>query len=74
MSEDALLTGKLESTNEPYAIAKIAGIKLCESFNAQYGTRYTSVMPTTTHSVWGLPAPIHTRAAGPVMKVALTSV
>lgn len=43
--EDALLTGPLEPTNEPYAIAKIAGIKLCESYNRQYGTDYRSVMP-----------------------------
>lgn len=49
MSEDALLTGKLESTNEPYAIAKIAGIKLCESYNRQYGTDYRSVMPTNLY-------------------------
>lgn len=46
MREDALLTGPLELTNEPYAIAKIAGIKLCESYNRQYGTDYRSVMPT----------------------------
>lgn len=45
MAEDALLTGVLEPTNEPYAIAKIAGIKLCESFNRQHGTDYRSVMP-----------------------------
>ena len=44
--EDYLLTGPLEQTNEPYAVAKIAGIKLCESYNRQYGTRYASVMPT----------------------------
>jgi GDP-L-fucose synthase len=49
MSEDALLTGKLESTNEPYAIAKIAGIKLCESYNRQYGVDYRSVMPTNLY-------------------------
>lgn len=53
MSEDALLTGKLESTNEPYAIAKIAGIKLCESYNRQYGNShgidYRSVMPTNLY-------------------------
>ena len=42
--EEALLTGELESTNEPYAIAKIAGIKMCESFNRQYGRDYRSVM------------------------------
>ena len=46
MAEDALLTGPLEPTNEPYAIAKIAGIKLCESYNRQHGTDYRSVMPT----------------------------
>jgi GDP-L-fucose synthase len=46
MSETALLTGTLEPTNEPYAVAKIAGIKLCESYNRQYGTDYRSVMPT----------------------------
>jgi nucleoside-diphosphate-sugar epimerase len=49
MSEDALLTGLLEPTNEPYAIAKIAGIKLCESYNRQYGTDYRSVMPTNLY-------------------------
>jgi len=49
MSEDALLTGTLESTNEPYAIAKIAGIKLCESYNRQYGVDYRSVMPTNLY-------------------------
>ena len=49
ISEDALLTGKLESTNEPYAIAKIAGIKLCESYNRQYGTDFRSVMPTNLY-------------------------
>lgn len=49
MSESALLTGTLESTNEPYAIAKIAGIKLCESYNRQYGTDYRSVMPTNLY-------------------------
>lgn len=46
MQEDYLLTGPLEPTNEPYAVAKIAGIKLCESYNHQYGTEYVSVMPT----------------------------
>jgi GDP-L-fucose synthase len=49
MREDALLTGTLESTNEPYAVAKIAGIKLCESYNRQYGTDYRSVMPTNLY-------------------------
>jgi GDP-L-fucose synthase len=53
MNEEALLTGKLEPTNEPYAIAKIVGIKLCESYNRQYGSShgidYRSVMPTNLH-------------------------
>lgn len=49
MREDALLTGALEPTNEPYAIAKIAGIKLCESYNRQYGRDYRSVMPTNLY-------------------------
>ncbi|NGO63127.1 GDP-L-fucose synthase [Rhizobium daejeonense] len=47
--EDYLLTGPLEQTNEPYAIAKIAGIKLCESYNRQYGTAYVSAMPTNLY-------------------------
>lgn len=49
MKEEALLTGVLEATNEPYAIAKIAGIKLCESYNRQYGRDYRSVMPTNLY-------------------------
>ena len=49
MRENALLTGILEPTNEPYAIAKIAGIKMCESFNRQYGRDYRSVMPTNLY-------------------------
>ena len=49
MTEAALLTGTLEATNEPYAIAKIAGIKLCESYNRQYGRDYRSVMPTNLY-------------------------
>ena len=49
MREDALLTGTLESTNEPYAVAKIAGIKLCESYNRQHGRDYRSVMPTNLY-------------------------
>jgi GDP-L-fucose synthase len=49
MREEQLLTGTLEATNEPYAIAKIAGIKLCESYNRQYGTDYRSVMPTNLY-------------------------
>lgn len=51
MSEDALLTGVLECSNEPYAIAKIAGIKLCESYNRQYGRDYRSVMPTNLYGI-----------------------
>ena len=51
MSEDALLTGTLEPTNEPYALAKIAGIKLCESYNRQHGTDFRSVMPTNLYGV-----------------------
>ena len=49
MREDHLLTGELEYTNEPYAIAKIAGIKVCESYNLQYGTNFVSVMPTNLY-------------------------
>jgi GDP-L-fucose synthase len=49
IKEEYLLTGPLEQTNEPYAIAKIAGLKLCESFNRQYGTKYLSVMPTNLY-------------------------
>ena len=49
MREDCLLTDTLEYTNEPYAIAKIAGIKMCESYNLQYGTNYISVMPTNLY-------------------------
>lgn len=49
IQEDYLLTGQLEPTNEPYAIAKIAGVKLCENYNLQYGTRYFSVMPTNLY-------------------------
>jgi GDP-L-fucose synthase len=49
MKEEYLLTGELEPTNEPYAIAKIAGIKLCQSFNRQYGTHFISVMPTNLY-------------------------
>jgi GDP-L-fucose synthase len=49
IKEEYLLTGPLEPTNEPYAIAKIAGVKLCESYNRQYGTRYLSAMPTNLY-------------------------
>ena len=51
MREDVLLTGVLEPTNEPYALAKIAGIKLCESYNRQYGTDFRSVMPTNLYGI-----------------------
>ena len=51
MREDSILTGVLEPTNEPYAIAKIAGIKLCESYNRQYGTDFRSVMPTSLYGI-----------------------
>jgi GDP-L-fucose synthase len=53
MREDALLTGTLEAINEAYAIAKIAGIKLCESYNRQYGRDYRSVMPTKLYGPGG---------------------
>jgi GDP-L-fucose synthase len=49
IKEESLLTGLLEPTNEPYAIAKIAGIKMCEAYNAQYGRQYTSAMPTNLY-------------------------
>lgn len=49
MKEEHLLTGELEATNEPYAIAKIAGIKMCESYNRQYGTKFVAVMPTNLY-------------------------
>ena len=49
MKEEHLLTGLLEPTNEPYAIAKIAGIKMCESYNRQYGTKFIAVMPTNLY-------------------------
>ena len=51
LKEDYLLTGPLEPTNEPYAIAKIAGIKLCEAYNQQYGRQYISVMPTNLYGI-----------------------
>lgn len=51
MAEDALLTGKLEPTNEPYAIAKIAGIKMCEAYRDQYGCNFISVMPTNLYGI-----------------------
>jgi NAD-dependent epimerase/dehydratase len=49
MKEEYLLTGPLEPTNEPYAIAKIAGIKLCQSYNRQYGTNFIACMPTNLY-------------------------
>lgn len=49
MREECLLTSPLEYTNEPYAVAKIAGLKLCESFNLQYGTNFVAVMPTNLY-------------------------
>jgi GDP-L-fucose synthase len=51
MKEEYLLTGQLEPTNEPYAVAKIAGIKMCESYNRQFGTNYISVMPTNLYGI-----------------------
>ena len=51
MRENAILTDVLEPTNEPYALAKIAGIKMCESFNRQYGTDFRSVMPTNLYGI-----------------------
>jgi len=54
LNEASLLTAELEPTNEPYAIAKIAGIKLCDSFNRQYGTDFISVMPTNL-IIWPIP-------------------
>ena len=51
MREDCLLTSSLEPTNEPYALAKIAGLKMCEAFNRQYGTNYISVMPTNLYGI-----------------------
>ncbi|MEC4675714.1 MAG: GDP-L-fucose synthase [Nitrospirota bacterium] len=51
MKEECLLTGSLEPTNEPYAIAKIAGIKMCQSYNRQYGTNYISAMPTNLYGM-----------------------
>ncbi len=49
MKEEYLLTGPLEPTNEPYAIAKIAGVKMCQAYNRQYGTNYISMMPTNLY-------------------------
>lgn len=52
IKEDALLTSPLEYTNEPYALSKIAGLRMCESFNLQYGTNYIAVMPTNLYGPW----------------------
>ena len=51
MKEDYLLTGHLEPTNEPYAISKIPGLKMCESYNRQYGTSYHTIMPTNLYGI-----------------------
>ena len=51
MKEDSLLTGPLKPTNEPYIVAKIAGLKLCESYNSQYGTFYRTIMPTNLYGI-----------------------
>jgi len=51
MKEEYLLTGRLEPTNEPYAIAKIAGIKMCDAYNRQYGTDFLCVMPTNLYGL-----------------------
>jgi GDP-L-fucose synthase len=51
MTEDQLLTGSLEPTNEPYAVAKIAGVKMCEAYNNQYGSRFQSLMPTNLYGI-----------------------
>lgn len=58
LKEDYLLTGELEYTNEPYAIAKIAGIKLCESYRLQYGCNFISVMPTNLYGYGDITTPI----------------
>ena len=51
MNEDSFLTGTLEPTNEPYIVAKIAGLKLCESYNRQYGTSYRTIMPANLYGI-----------------------
>ncbi len=68
MPEDALLTGKLESTNEPYALAKIAGIKLCESYNRQFGTDFRSVMPTNLYGKYDNFHPINSHVIPALMR------
>ena len=52
MNEDSFLTGTLEPTNEPYAVAKIAGLKICESYNRQYGTCYRTIIPTNLYGIY----------------------
>ena len=81
LSEESLLTGPLEFTNEPYAIAKIAGMKMCESYNLQYGTNFISLMPTnlygqndnfdlkTSHVIPALIKKIHDAKKQNLMKV-----
>jgi len=68
MREDALLTGTLEPTNEPYAVAKIAGIKLCESYNRQYGRDYRSVMPTNLYGPGDNFHPTHSHVMPALMR------
>ena len=68
MSEEALLTGALEPTNEPYAIAKIAGIKLCESYNRQHGTDYRAVMPTNLYGPGDNFHPTHSHVMPAMMR------
>jgi nucleoside-diphosphate-sugar epimerase len=68
MPEEALLTGPLEPTNEPYAIAKIAGLKLCESYNRQYGTDYRAVMPTNLYGPGDMFHPQHSHVLPALMQ------
>ena len=62
MREEAILTAVLEPTNEPYALSKIAGIKLCESYNRQYGTDFRSVMPTNLYGIHDNFHPVNSHA------------
>ncbi len=68
MPENVLLTGKLESTNEPYALAKIAGIKLCESYNRQHGTDFRSVMPTNLYGKYDNFHPVNSHVIPALMR------
>ncbi len=68
MQESCLLTGALEPTNEPYAIAKIAGIKLCESYHRQYGADYRAVMPTNLYGPWDNFDPRHSHVVPGLMR------